>query len=81
MKQKMVTLDKCAVCGRTADEHLSFGPYAFVPIRRPESCTCDPLAWQHPDEIPPVCDYYKGNGIQDCMTCEHDKACHKGGSE
>jgi hypothetical protein len=64
----------CAVCGKGECEH-----HPFMAVNKPEGCVCDPNSWGDPTNLPPVCDEYKGDGIENCMTCEHDKECHKKG--
>jgi hypothetical protein len=54
---------------------------AFTPPVRPEGCICDPLTFMDQNDIPPVCDEFRGSAgnFRDryCLTCEHDYECHK----
>ena len=61
----------CKICGELENDH-------HTPdwIEVPDGCVCDPMTWE--DNIPAPCEKYAGNGVQNCLKCEHDKACHKG---
>ena len=64
----------CRVCGVPEDEH-----HEPEWIEVPDDCVCDPLTWDK-NVIPPPCNEYKGNGITNCETCEHDSECHTANS-
>lgn len=63
----------CKVCHKPEDEH-------HIPewIEQPETCVCDIWEWNYHemDRIPPVCEKYDGDGVENCLKCEHDKGCH-----
>ena len=62
----------CKHCGLSEHEHHEFEASIVVP----DGCICDPGTW---DGYKPtgICPAYKGDGNVYCITCEHDKACHK----
>lgn len=60
----------CTICGLSEDQH-------HIPEWReqPDTCVCDPLTWDV-GVIPEPCEKYQGDGGY-CLTCEHEKECHK----
>jgi hypothetical protein len=63
----------CRICGKSEDDH-----HAFDPVELPPGCVCDPGTWGESwKKLPPVCDKYDGDGVENCKKCEHDKECHK----
>ena len=48
----------------------------IIPPRKPDGCVCDAWEWRDPDNIPPPCAEYCGDGTRNCDKCEHDKECH-----
>lgn len=75
MARKPKSIDRCLLCGLPRAEH-----HRFTPIRSPIGCTCDPMEWGDPGNIPDVCDKYippPEGSMGVCQTCEHDLACHK----
>lgn len=70
----MAPPDICAHCGGAEADH-----HAFVPIRIPDGCQCEPRDWGDPTNIPAVCEAFAPmSGDHDvCATCEHDAACHR----
>jgi len=63
----------CKICGK--DEAVHHKP-EYLAI--PPTCQCDWREWDFHDisALPPVCSEYVGDGIKNCLNCEHDKACH-----
>lgn len=49
----------------------------LTPYTKPDGCVCDPAEYWNPENIPPVCSQYNGDGDCNCFTCEHDLECHK----
>ncbi|GEM_PF-2811499 len=49
----------------------------LTPYTKPDGCVCDPIEYRDPENIPPVCSQYNGDGECNCFTCEHDLECHK----
>jgi hypothetical protein len=52
---------------------------ASFPARKslPEACICDPETWDGTSVVPPVCEKFIPNGIDNtCKTCEHLEGCH-----
>ena len=64
----------CKHCGKTEKYHCVFEPLVI-----PNGCVCDTGSWD--GEIAPICDKYKGDGIEYCHKCEHDKGCHGGSND
>ena len=64
-------METCSICGRPESEH-----HEFKAGKKPNTCVCDPGTWLDPANIPAVCKKYKGDGEENCETCEHDKKCH-----
>ena len=62
----------CVICGQPEADHHPFQSHPG----RPAVCQCDPGTWGDPDDIQPVCELYTGNGVEHCLCCEHDQACH-----
>lgn len=58
--------DRCAICGLEEYEHHDFVRW---------KCSCEPGEWNDLTKVPPPCAKYDGNG-GNCLTCEHDEACH-----
>lgn len=64
----------CKICGEDEDAH-----HEPEWIEVPDNCCCATLEWDLDklDKIPDVCGEYLGNGTYPCLTCDHDKECHK----
>jgi len=64
----------CKICAIPEDQH-----HEPDWIEVPDGCVCDLRTWDIDDiaKLPPACAEYKGDGKQNCATCEHDKECHK----
>ena len=60
----------CHDCKLPKSKHCSFshGP-------NPD-CKCDP-EWYPPNSVPPICASFEQEMGWACITCDHDKACHK----
>ena len=70
----MAKLDICIHCGLPEPEHCIFEP-AIVP----EGCQCDPVEWENPGNLPPICDNFEELGRTGlCKNCEHLRECHHG---
>jgi hypothetical protein len=63
----------CKICGEFEDKHHE-PDYLEIPA----GCVCDWNTWDTDGKtrLPPACSQYKGDGRQNCETCEHDKECH-----
>lgn len=63
----------CKICGDFEDEHHE-PDYLEIPA----GCVCDWRTWDYDNKtaLPPACSEYKGDGKENCQTCEHDKECH-----
>lgn len=63
----------CKICGDFEDEHHE-PDYLEIPA----GCVCDWRTWDYYNKtaLPPACSEYKGDGKENCQTCEHDEACH-----
>ena len=64
----------CKICGEAEETH-----HEPRWLEIPDGCVCDWRLWDDDSmtSIPPVCGEYEGYGKRPCMTCEHDKECHK----
>lgn len=60
---------RCFICGSDESDHHEFQ------VREP-GCVCDGASWA-PNNADPVCRAYKGDGLEYCTVCQHDKDCHK----
>jgi hypothetical protein len=63
----------CKTCGVAEEDH-----HEPDWLELPDGCVCDWRSWDYSNKtvIPPVCGEYKGDGVENCETCEHDKECH-----
>jgi hypothetical protein len=68
-------MSTCRHCGLEEREH-----HRFEPMTGPEGCVCfDDGSWGYdPIAITPICAQYESSRgtYGNCVTCEHDKACH-----
>ena len=64
----------CKICGESEDDHHE-PDWLWIP----NGCVCDFRTWDYYErsQLPDPCSEYKGDGVENCQTCEHDKACHK----
>ena len=63
----------CKICGAKEDEH-----HEPDWLKIPKGCVCDWRTWDYENRVklPPACSEYKGDGKENCLTCEHDEECH-----
>jgi hypothetical protein len=63
----------CKICGELEENH-----HRPEWVKIPDGCVCDFGEWDLANlkAIPKPCRKYEGDGKQNCLKCEHDKACH-----
>lgn len=65
----------CKHCSLPAEDHHDFEP------QMPDGCICDPFAWF--GAVNDICGNYVDQDPADlaltdeCVTCSHEKGCHK----
>lgn len=64
----------CKICFEPEEAH-----HTPEWIEQPDGCVCDIGTWDYHNmaKLPPACEEYIGDGIENCTRCEHDKDCHK----
>jgi hypothetical protein len=68
------TAPLCRHCRKPESDHHEFEPWVA-----PEGCVCDPGTWTTTNGtiVTPICSEYKQYGDGYCITCGHDRECHK----
>ena len=63
----------CKICGDFEEDH-----HDPDWLEIPAGCVCDWRTWDcdNKTKLPIACAEYKGDGKENCQTCEHDQACH-----